>query len=245
MAEKSQSCSCSLIVLELASSAEYSSSGTDSQLRESALSGRWLPSSLPCLHLPNTPIMQREQSSEVVTLYQQLPPFSYASGLTATEAEILGVMTTESAVDLQPFSASFTLRPPHAPYEACSGLDGTLGACADSADPMLLHEGLHAFHDTPPINFLNGVNDIPDTTLGLRCEATYHFPNDILTAGNGIESVLIPQPNINYSMFLNGSTPGEATWLSPRLYAQVVELTSQCKLRQLHFIENPYSSSRK
>lgn len=95
---------------------------------------------------------------------------------------------------------------------------------------MLVDEGLNTFYNTPPTDLLNGSDNVSDTALTFRCGTTYFSQDDISAAKNGAESVLIPQPDILYPMFLGGSSPEDATWLSPRLYERVVELGSHCKL---------------
>jgi hypothetical protein len=229
VAEEAQSCSRSLTGPEkLVSKTGQPSTGTgtSSQSKESELPIRWPSSSLSLPHIPNTTTTQSEESLEYPFQYEQLSPFSYDLNSTATKAEVTGALTTSSAFDIPLFPVPLA---PSAPYIACSGADGMLGAWVDTDDPIFLDEGLDAFYYTPPIDFFTESYDISDTSFALGCEPTYVSRNDLLAAENGKEPDLIPQPDILYPMFLSGSTREDADWLSPRLYERVVEMTSHCK----------------
>jgi hypothetical protein len=112
--------------------------GTSSRSKESKLPIRW-PSPLP--PISNSTATQREESLEYPFQYQQLPPFSYDLNITATEAETTGASSTSSAFDIPPFSVPLAPRSPYAPYIACSGADGMLGAWVDAEDPMFWKKG--------------------------------------------------------------------------------------------------------
>jgi len=184
--------------------------------RESALPGNWSSPSLPSPKTLDTTITQSDEGPEVAIEHQQLQPFSYALNLTATEAETIAGSTTSNDFDIPPF---------YAPYTACSALDGTLGEWRSPADPMRVDEGLNTFYNTPPTELLGD---------------PIYFQNDTFVAENGTEPAIVPQPDILQPMFLGGSTREDATWLWPRLYERVVELTSHCKPR--HFLFEIMSS---
>jgi hypothetical protein len=190
---------------------------------------------VPSLHTPETTITQSEEGLDVTTQDKQLPPFSYALNFATTEAEIIASSTTGSVFDILPFYTPLALRSPHAPTTTCPALDERLGAWKNPADPMLMNEGLNRFYNTLPTNLLDESDNVSDTALTSRYDPTYFFQNDTFAAKNGTQPVLIPQPDILYPMFLGGSSPEDASWLSLRLYEWVVELTSHCKLLLFSF----------
>jgi hypothetical protein len=190
---------------------------------------------VPSLHTPDTTITRSEEGPDVTTQDKQLPPFSYALNLATTEAEIIASSTTGSVFDILPFYTPLTLRSPHALNTACPALDERLGAWKNPADPMLMNEALNPFYNTLPTDLFDDSDNVSNTALTSRYDRTYFFQNDTFAAKNRTQPVLIPQPDILYPMFLGGSSPEDATWLSPRLYEWVVELTSHCKLLLFSF----------